>query len=383
MVTCERDIGSEEEKMKVGIICFWDRLATPYLAKYEEMLEQQKILYDCIFWERSVDSAEVLSKKNNKYICVKIKKGIIRKIYSFLRWRRKICKVLKTEKYDNLIVLTTHPAILLSPLLIGKYKGKFVFDIRDYTQEKYKIYQKLVMKIINASAFTTISSKGFMQWLKPNTKIIPNHNITIKDEVTEKNFDFTKNPIEFTFVGNVRLDKQTEAMMLTLANSASYHMRFVGRILPSCSIEEIVLTNKIDNVSLEGPFDVSEKPEIYSGTDIINAVYANAETNLPYGDSTPIPNRLYDAIVFKCPIIASKGTYLAEIIEKYHIGIAINGFDKDVEAYIDAYLKEFDSVVFMDGCKKLLSEILEEENIFRARLITLLNEWKCKNASKF
>ena len=37
----------------VGIICFWDRLATPYLAKYEKLLQSSGTDYEVVLWNRT------------------------------------------------------------------------------------------------------------------------------------------------------------------------------------------------------------------------------------------------------------------------------------------------------------------------------------------
>ena len=55
---------------------------------------------------------------------------------------------------------------------------------------------------------------------------------------------------------------------------------------------------------------LNKKPSIYTNIHLINAVYANTNNRLNYGDSTPLPNRIYDCVVFKRPIVASKNTYL-------------------------------------------------------------------------
>ena len=38
-----------------------------------------------------------------------------------------------------------------------------------------------------------------------------------------------------------------------------------------------------------------------------------------------LPNRLYDALIFKKPIITTEGTYLTEVVEKYGIGFSLPG----------------------------------------------------------
>ena len=46
----------------IGIICFWDRPATPYLAKYEKLLSSMNLDYEVLFWNRT-------PKENDKKIC--------------------------------------------------------------------------------------------------------------------------------------------------------------------------------------------------------------------------------------------------------------------------------------------------------------------------
>lgn len=361
--------------MKIGIIAFWDRIAVPYLSKYEELLNSLGIPYDSILWDRS-QTAPVTVEDKTLFLHRKLRGGVAGKVIGFFQWRKDILKILKTNHYSGLIVLTTHPAILISSYLKRHYRNAYIFDIRDYTQEKYTVYRRQVMKLIDRSSLTAISSKGFMRFLEAHPKIVPNHNITVQPGNTVSELNETKRPIEFSFVGNVRLDRQTEAMLLTLGNDPNIHMRFVGRIVPGCRIRELIQEHGITNVSLEGAFDVSQKPEIYADTDLINTVYANdTEDRLALGDSTPIPNRLYDALVFRRPMIASRGTYLAQIIEKYHLGLVVNGFDKDLSEQIETYFRTFDHKAFSKGCTELLKEVTEEEEIFLCRLKDVLKEW--------
>lgn len=365
--------------MKIGIVAFWDRIAVPYLDKYEKLLREMGIPFESILWDRG-STGNATQSDDGAAITIHraVRPGMLGKVIGFLRWRKDVRRILRSKQYAGLVILTTHPAILLSSYLKRYYRNRYVFDIRDYTQEKFKLYRRRVMSLIDRSALTTISSKGFLRFLDANEKIVPNHNITISGRISEKEHDFTP-PIEISFVGNVRLDRQTEAMLLTLANNPKYRLRFIGRIVPGCRIEQLIRENGIRNVSLEGAFDVKQKPEIYAGTHLINAVYANAADDLPLGDATPLPNRLYDAIVFRCPLLASKGTYLAEIIEKYHLGLAVNGFERDLDEQITAYLSGFRPDEFDDGCETLYQEVMAEENAFLNTLRHIFNEWMLTN----
>lgn len=364
----------------VGVICFWDRQATPYLLKYEQMLQQADLPYEIVFWNREARNTKPSFRQKGRevYIDFDCKRGV-RKMLSFLRWANQVCKFIRVQKYSHLVLLSTVPAVLLSPMVIHYYSGKYIFDIRDYTLERFSLFRKLVMKLVNNSCLTPISSKGFMRWLDESPRIIPNHNITISERNDFTAPDFCNNkPIKFSFVGNVRLDIQTEAMLRTLGHSTKIEQHYYGRVLSVCNIEGIIKENHLTNVTVHGPFSLEEKETIYRNTDLINTVYANAvrEEDIPLGDSTPLPNRLYDAIIFYRPLVSSKGTYLAELSDEYHLGVNVNGFDEKIEETIINYTKNFDKQVFMEGCDRLKAIVIEEETIFRTKVAHILGFWK-------
>lgn len=364
----------------VGVICFWDRYATPYLLKYEEMLQQAEVPYEVVFWNRDAEVKRPCFRQEGRevffdYPCYGGKK----KILSFYGWSRHIKHYIKKKQYSHLILLSTVPAVLLLQTVTRNYKNRYILDIRDYTLEKYSLFRKVVMRLVKHSCLTPISSKGFLKWLDESPKIIPNHNITISEEngFTAPVFCEDK-PIKFSFVGNVRLDTQTAAMVKTLGHSSRIEQHYYGRVLSVCNIEEIIKENHLTNVTLHGPFDVKEKEAIYKETDLINTVYANAEReeDIPLGDSTPLPNRLYDALIFYRPLVTSRGTYLAELSDEYHLGVNVNGFDENLEDEIINYTKHFDRKAFIDGCDKLRALVTDEENTFRTKVAQIFKTWK-------
>lgn len=357
--------------MTIGIVCFWDRAATPYLEKYERALEEKGLDYEIIFWNRTGVKSEQLGVKELE-IVYKCRMNLVFKVIDFISWRRRILVLLKRKKYAFLIILTTYPAVLLSGYIKRNYKNKYIFDIRDYSMESNILFKYIVSTLIEKSFFTTISSKGYLRWLKPSNKIIPNHNITYYQDTYEKKINLkSSEKIKFTFVGNIRLDKQTEVVLCNLKNSKKYVSGFVGRILPTCNILNICCENSIENVYFEGQFTNKDKPGIYRNIDMINAIYANDHARL--ADSTPLPNRVYDAAVFKCPIVASKGTYLAELIDEYSLGFSVNGFDKDIEKQFDMFIETFDEKIFREGCNSFLRIVLEEEKNFINQLDKIMD----------
>lgn len=355
--------------MKIAIICFWDRTATPYLRKYEIFLKKLGITYDVIFWNRT-NAVPANISPNEIYISRSIGSTRFSKIYAFLMWRSEIKKIINCDEYTFLIVLSTYPAVFLLDILLFKFKGRYIFDIRDYTLERFLIYKKLIMKIVDSSRLSTVSSRGYFKWLDEHDKIYLNHNITHSDYSSAKQIYFHSGPVNITLVGNVRLDLQTKSFLISLKNSQKFVFGFIGRQISNCNIADFCSGHKIDNYFVKGEFAWREKANIYAGVDLINAVYANSKNSqkMSYGDSTPLPNRIYDAAIFRCPIIASRGTYLAEIVSKYNLGIAINGFDSDIEKKLEEYLNSFNKEQFELGCNMFLAEVREEECLLNTKL---------------
>lgn len=364
----------------VGIICFWDRLATPYLAKYENLLQQNGVDYEVVLWNRTPDEGmpEIDREGNTVSINLPCTGSLSKRVLRFLKWRSVAKKVIQKRKYSALIMLSTVPTVLLGGFLLRDFRQRYLFDIRDYTFEKYKPLRKLMMHLINNSALTAISSKGYMRWLEPSEKIMVNHNITVDRAEGYVAPDLqNQNLLRFAFVGNVRLDTQTEALMLQLKDRADFEQHFYGRILPTCDIQKIARDWKIDNLFLHGPFDVTQKQRFFEDIDLLNAVYANArkEEDIPLGDSTPIPNRLYDCLVFYRPLVASKGTYLAELIDTYGLGCTVNGFCGDAPQIMRAYADSFDREAFMKNCDTLREQVCREEEQYIAAVNSLLHKW--------
>ena len=176
----------------------------------------------------------------------------------------------------------------------------------------------------------------------------------------------------------ILLLKKSKQLSFYLKNSKYIEQHFYGRIIPNCKIEEIKDEHSINNIYLHGVFDVSEKKDIFKNVDLINCVYANAEKekDIPLGDSTPLPNRLYDSIIFYRPIIASKGTYLAELVEEYHLGCSINGFDTTAEEQIMKYVNNFALSEFVKGCNQLKDLVINEEINFLNVIKEIFFNWK-------
>lgn len=351
--------------MKVGIITFSDRNTTPYIKYYEDVMKREGINFECIFWDR-YSNYKITKNKNEYTLHIKCLPGANKfgKILPMIKYKYIAEKIIKKEQYTHLIVLTTLPGVLLNKILLNEFEDKYILDIRDYTYEKYGFYKKIVDKLVDKSYFTAISSKGFMKFLNKNKKIIPCHNISnLEYEVNICGDLKNKKKILIGFVGAIRYFKQDCKLINCLANSKKYILSYVGKFNIDCNLKEYCKKNNINNVIFEGEFKNEDKALIYRKIDLINSIYGCNGLEV----TTLLPNRLYDGVIFKKPVIATKGTYLGMVVEKFSIGIAVD-LNKNIAEEITRFINNFDSKKFIKSCDNFLSIAQKEQRIFINRI---------------
>ncbi|MEG2814415.1 MAG: glycosyltransferase, partial [Oscillospiraceae bacterium] len=382
--------------MRICIIGEANREEMPYIERYITFFTRCELDFDVIYWNKNLietenkdktekkekkdktnkteeklkqnktpEALDLISTKPNEFIFnYPLKNGVANKIIADLKFRKFILTKLKASNYDRIVVLTTIPAMLLKDYLEKNYKEKYLFDFRDYTYENFGAYKKAVDKIIENSKITTISSKGYMDFLAYNEKIIMNHNMCFYDNKSDFSDIKTKQVINIGFIGNARYYDENVELIEKLKNTFQYQLWYIGDNKNSSQLEEYTKTNEIKNTSFIGKYANSQKFELYKNIDIVNSISADDE----FQSTTSLPTRLYEACLLNKPIIASKGTYLGEIIDQYRIGIVIDVFKDDVSEKLDNYLKNFDNQQFLQGCENFLADVKKDEILFFASL---------------
>ena len=350
--------------MKVGLIGFSIRNYIPYIEHYEDVFKNNDIKYECIFWDRFTNCNT--EKNNNEYtIHITCEPGInkIRKLIPMYKFKKEIERIIEEEQYTHLVILTTVPGVLIAKSLLRNFQNKFILDIRDYSYEKYGWYKKIVEKLIANSYFTAISSNGFKAFLPQSNKIITCHNIG-NDFPEEKEVVDLKNKekIIIGFVGGVRYFEENCKLINIFANNHKYQLAYVGRKNLDCDLEAYCKKNGIKNVLVQGDFNNADKPEIYKKIDFINSVYGNKSLEV----TTALPNRLYDGILFKKPIIASESTYLGEVVDEYGLGIVVD-IDASIKLTLeqfDGYVKNLDRERLKKHCESFKKIVFNEQDVF-------------------
>ncbi|WP_405383555.1 hypothetical protein [Phascolarctobacterium sp.] len=356
---------------KVGVICFNERGLVPFVENYIQALERHDIDYECIFWDRYTNAET--EKKGNIYTLHAVCKpggSKLSKVLPMFKYKWIVERIIKKEKYTHLIILTTQPGFLLHGLLCKNYSGKYIFDYRDYTYERFEYYKNIVNDLIDQSYFTAVSSKGFLRFLEPHQKMYFCHNVTNLESIVSNKIDIKgKDNITIGFVGGVRYFSENAKFLQSLANINRYTLTYVGRQNIDCDLKSYCKEKKILNTIFKGSFDNNEKPRIYQTIDMINSIYGNQSLEV----TTALPNRLYDALIYKKPIITSAGTYLGKIVVENKVGISVDLDKDDIHAVIEDYVNNFDANIFNENAERLLKQVLDEQQMYINKIEEFVN----------
>ncbi len=338
------------------IVCMFSKEETSYANYYMDALKKQKKTFDVLYFDRYENQKK---EKDNEIIFSRYCPtggSKLKKIKTMWDYSAFIKKIADRRKYKSVIVLTTVPAVMLHRKLLKEFDKRYLLDIRDYTYENRSSYAKIEKELIRHSYSTVISSKGFLRFLPENEEYVISHNISADYKEMQEIFIGQVKKIHIGFVGSVRYYEENARLIDQFSNEERYILDYYGTTTADCNLQQYCKDSHIDNVQFHGAFKNNDKPDIYKNIDIINSIYGmkGLET------TTAVPNRFYDAAIYKKPIIVSKGTYLSDLVSRFHLGFAVDVHSEHVKKELETYLREFNEVEFLEGCHALLKEVDKE-----------------------
>lgn len=221
----------------------------------------------------------------------------------------------------------------LFAFIFGK-RRKYIYEECDLVHANIRnslircILETLDKYIIKKSFKTIVTSEGFIKYhykgvTPKNVIVLPNK---LSKDVTNHPFkeekEFKPSHIKFAFVGGLRYESLISLAKLISRNFPNHEFHFYGYISPTIKEGDIPKGN---NIFYHGSFRSPEDlPKIYSDIDIVVATYDISSINVRYAE----PNKLYECIYFKCPIIVSKQTFLEEKVKRLGIGYSVNPYNE-------------------------------------------------------
>ncbi len=344
--------------MKKHCIVFLGNIYTaPYLKYYLKYLDGN---VDIIYWDKEGLVENVLVNKKYVFSYPVFKANKIKKILGFYKFKKYASKILKKEKYDNVIVFPTQTGILLRKTLKKRYSNNYIVDIRDYSYEHNSIYYSKLKKLLNYAKKTVISSPGFKAFL-PKREYILAHNIDEKvfEENKKTTIKINRNePIVISYIGYVRFLPQLKKYILKFKNDNRFSLKFIGK--GADELKDFCKENAVKNVFLKDYFNPNETYKYYEETDIVFNLYGNNTPLLDYA----LSNKLYFSAIYKKPIIVCPNTYMEKLSIEYNFGIVV---DLNNENAVNDLYETYNSIneeKFENGANDFINKSKEENELF-------------------
>lgn len=347
--------------MKVAVIGFNNLKYSPYIKTYTDLLDKYSVEYDVIIPNRN----EIVESINGNLISIKweTKKG---KIYNFINFTRETRKILKNENYEFVFVLTTLPAVLLSRVLIKKYKNRYLVDIRDYTYDKKIIFRNCELKVLKNANLRVISSPAFKDFL-PSLDYVLCHNFSHNIPRTDIKYVQSLNEIKIAYVGSISYVNECKRLVDLVKNDDRFCFYLYGNEVNGNIVSDYVSKIGTERIKYFGGYDPSEKNSIIQNIDILFNDYGN-ESDLV---RCALSNKLYDSFVFKKPLITSPNTIMSKLASDFSFDIDSN--TKNLNDMYDWYmnLNQEEMVSYMNDC---LDIFIKDNNNFEEQIRKIIGE---------
>lgn len=212
----------------------------------------------------------------------------------------------------------------------------YIYEESDipYTNIKINLLRNFLgrydRRIIKRSLLTTMTSEGFISYhglenKRDNIIVVPNrvNPALLKLEYHHKMLDM--NNLSIGFVGGYRYQSVLNFTREVVTKHPSITFHIFGNI--NQFEEELkALDVRCPNLVLHGIFkNPAELPSVYETLDLVLATYDATSINAQYAE----PNKMYESIFFRVPIIVSKGTFLSKKVERFGIGYSVDALDNE------------------------------------------------------
>ncbi|HJB24558.1 MAG TPA: hypothetical protein H9946_10500 [Candidatus Jeotgalibaca pullicola] len=351
----------------IGIIGFESLRVMQYLDKYTKIFDEDGIDYEVVYWNRNgipnFDSRyQAYNKTMNTYVPFQ------KKIPLFLGYASFIYRTILSRRYDQLIVLTTQSAIVLSPLLLTKYRKKYLFDYRDITFERNRGYRFLVKSLFRHSKGVPISSLGFLNYLGKGNKYILSHNCR---DLQFIEYDKRKSDkIRIVYWGMVRQVDFNKKICDLFANDDRFTLTYHGEGYYK-EIEEYCQVQDYKNILFTGGYERTEMMEFGADTDILLNAYENDGQQ-----QSALTVKLYDGMKYRIPMLVTSGSYMADYLSSWKIAYPISVDKAQSKEEIINWFQSLSKNSIQTDFNELKDTMKKDEEVFIQSVRKFYNQGK-------
>ena len=367
----------------VGIVFIQDIRYCPYLGRYTQPLKEAGIPFDLIWWERwktppttpLPEAAEGAQAYHAFTRYSEMARSPASKLGDFAAFSRYARDVIRRRKYDRLIVLTTMSGMLLADLLTGSYRKRVIFDIRDSSYERFGLYKAIEARIVDASAFTCISSEGFLEFLPRDHEYVVADNFVDSDIRAAEGMRFHKKapgePLRLSYVGFVRYFQENRKILDALIDDPRFLLSYHGTGADYDRLVEYQRQHENGRLEVTGYFDFGrDKAGLCERADIINNFYPHTLEIQRLATT----NKAYDGIIFHRPQLVSTGTFSQKLMEDWGVGCALSIGQSDFADRLYNYYHQLDEAEFNRNADAALEAVLRRDALYRERIDRFIQE---------
>jgi len=316
------------------------------------------------------------------YLLNKIENGkYLQRIGIYLKSIFTLKKLLKIIKPDKIIITNVDILFLLIINNIKRYTDDIIMEISDL--RSYTFNNKIVDKIqqfidtivldkyISKLILTSPKFYEFYYQYKFKGKYFILENKPLSTMLPKKIEKKQNKKLVIGIVGLLLDGKPHKALFEYIKDKDDVEVHVYGKGTFEEQAKEYA--QKYENIKYFGAYNFfKDISKIYASLDII---YMSYDTTLnDINVNLALPNKLYEAMYFKVPVITTKDTYLAKRVEEYKIGYGINCCDKkDIGDKIDKIIVNKENILLnfnniskdnymADNDYAQLNEFLEELN---------------------
>lgn len=355
--------------MKIAVLLYQNMKHAPFLKFYERIFrERADVQYDVIYLDRH----PVLMEENDlRHIPIpwvgRDDHHFLSKVLTALCYPGRAKRMLESGCYDFIFVLTTMPGVLLSWYLTKKYARRFILDIRDYTLEHVKAYAWAEQRLVKASALNVVSSPDYAAFL-PGAEYVLCHNLNLPTGMAQPaSFATTGNArIRISYVGNIQYAAYCIKMIRLVAADDRFEFYFHGAEGGAMEVTNFAAGMNCPRIRMCGRFEPDEKKDIFMQSSLIFNCYGSEQRTVRYA----ISNKLYDAALYRRPLLVSPNTTMARLSEGFSYA-----FDFDKENDLDGlfhWLKQMDVLAFEQYCSKTIEAAMRENQQLAERIGKML-----------
>lgn len=347
----------------IGIIYAGQTELSPFVKRYTDAMDREKIPYEIVHWNRSGIKMPEDDQNRTFFAPVERYGGLPGKILPFIKFRRFAKRSIREKNYDRLIILTTQTAVLLLDVILGKYKKKYFFDYRDTSYEYLGWYRRLVNRVILNAGCTAISSPGFREYLTDQCELVQAHNFQAENyqnraAVCKKN---TGGKIVMGYIGYLREYEYLKRFVRAFGSDSRFEFHIHGS--GDCLDALMEYAKEYPNICVFGAYDEKDKMDIVDSFDMICYHYPKSFVNYP-----AVANKFYDGLIRKKPMFGNCLTYSGMLIQRDGLGISLSEDEPNITDRIYEYYQSLDERAFSKSCERVLDAVIAEDAYYEKKI---------------